>query len=595
VPLPSSLHALALARFESKDTADVYLASPNILTRHTFLEETGDGFRALVVTDIVANDVSVDLHERDGFRARLKQGVRDTNAEALLPGEAESFDAVARAFTDSRGWMVVDSVAIPGERMPASARHRIAAETRAGFLVVAPAGPIQRAGREFVGWWRIDGRTGQTLGVSAEGWGQSAVERAAITIVGVFWLEYLICKGTFLWGQAPESAAVPFPLNLATPLAAMERTPCSVDALVSALVAAGVEIVAVTWPLVLRTIAGRGYSGIFSERPWFATGEGDPGDLPPIFGNPPGRGTPEPDCPPAGQRPSAEPEAAKPSTEPAEPSERPSAGSEESGSAPPSDERMPGYAEDGSGMEAVPPENVDARIPPADRRAAAKERELDEALANHQQAVDESREADLAFERAKARDDQAKKDYRDTDPERLEAAEEWNAANREARAKFDSVASAARQLRRAQYEAEAARYGAGHLRRLAEANRAAYQATQARDEAAAAWRRTGMTDYDSPEYAQFREANERFRQAQRELSDAYWHKESPVRGTDNTVPAPPQPSMPPTERAPVPGGANAPGSAPPPAGCGGGAVSPEAKSVGGAVAAGAGVGAGGGN
>lgn len=602
-PLPSSLHALALARFESKDTADVFLARPNILTRHTFLVEDRDRFRVVEATDIVANDVAVDLRERDGFWARLRQGVRDTNAEALLPRQAGSFNAVAQAFAAAGNWLVVDSTAMLGDRLPAPARHRIAAERRAGFLVVAPQDAVRIADREFLGWWRIDSRTGHTLGVGANGWGQSMAERAAITFVTTFWFEYLICNGAFLWGQRTESFAPPFPFSLVSPLAAMEREPCSVDALVTALVAAGIEIVAVTWPLVLRTIAGRGYSGIFSERPWFATGEGDPGDLPPLFGNRPGSGAPTEDCKPGGgaspsQRPSepAPPEPAEPAGPNQPPSDpgRPPAGGEEGGPAPAPDDLLPPFPNDGTGIRPLPPEQVQAKVPAATAHADAMERELDEALIAHRQSADELREAELALERATARDAEIQRTYPHGSDERNQAYEEWLALSREARTKADLFEAAAKQVRRAQYAAELARYRASWLGRVAGANRAAHQSAQALDEATAAWQRTGMTDYNSPEYARFREASERYRQAQRELSDKFWDQASPPGGTDNTVPAPARPSMPPTEPAPAPGGGGSPRGSSGPAGCGGSPASPAAQSVGGVVAAGAGVGAAGG-
>ena len=245
---------------------------------------------------------------------------------------------------------------------------------------------------------------------------------------------------------------------------------------------------------------------------------------------------------------------------------------------------MPYYAEDKSGMTAVPPENIEAKIPPASAHADAMEQELDNAVINHQEAVKNSAEADAALARARAAFDQAEHDFAYDSPERKEAAEAWAAANREALNKFKAIDPAARQVRIAQYNSEVARYRVSYLRRLAEANRAAYQAAQGANEARTAWERTGMTDYNSPEYARFRDANERFRAAQRELSDRFWDQESPAGGTDKTVPAP---SMPPTERAPDPG-PNSPGGPAPSAGCGGGQASPAAQSVVGVVGAGAG-------
>ena len=610
IPLPSHLYTLALARFESKDTADVYLARPNILTRHTFLVVTPAGFRVREATDIVANEVAVDLAEEDGFGAQVRQGVRDTNAEALLPREGASFNSVAEAFVRPQGWAVIGAAAgqaPPG--LPRDAGRLIASEAEAGLLVVAPSRPVRLSDEEFVGWWRIDPRTGHTLGVAENGWGQSMVERAAIAIVATFWFEYLICEGAFIWGQSQQAFAPPFPLSLATPLAAMEREPCSVDALVSALVAAGVEIVAVTWPLVVRFVAGRGYSGILSERPWFATGDGDPGDVPPIFGNRPGGAPPDPDCPQGGgaapsQRPSSEPSPAEPEPGPEAPgargSEPPAGETEGPGKPAPDPDVMPHYPNDGEGIRSVPPENVEARIKATKEHANNVEQALDEALANYGKAKSDFEQAEAAFERAKARDSELQR-YKPGSDEANQAYEEWLATSREARAKKEVLDQAERLLRRAQYQVDAARYQVGYLNRLAEANRKAWAAAIESDAATDGWVRTGMTNYDSPEYARWRTAREQYRQAQRELANAFWDKQAAPGGTDNTVPAPtepaatePAPAAPPASPPPAPAEPNPPSPNNTPAG---GAcpasppLSPAAQSVGGMVAAGAGVGA----
>lgn len=596
---PSPLYTLAMARFAGDERGDVFLDRPNVLSRHLWLRPVPGGAVRAEANDIVLNDVGIAVDVADGAATRLRQGIRDTNGESLFPSTARAVESVGEAFATPGDWVVATSASDPALgrlRASADARLRMEEELNAGYvLVVQP--PSDEEGADVEGWWRIDPATGHALGVSKSGWGQTLLERAVkyATIFSAAWaFEYLICRNG-LYGLPGEPGArtdgtVGF--LLVKPAYAQTQF-CSINALIAGILALGQEIASATWPLVLRTIAGRGYSGILSDRPWFSTGAGDPGDLPPIFGNRPG--TPEPECPGAGgsapgQRPSAEPGTPEPEptrpAEPAEPSEgtgQPAAG-EEGRPAPPREEGMPYYADDRSGMTPVPPEHIEAKIPPARTHADAMEREFDNAVADHQQAAEELRQADRAFELAKARDDQVRQDYPIDSPERLQAAEEWNAANREARAKFELAEAAARQVRRAQYNVEVGRYRVSYLTRLAEANRAAYQAAQARNAAARAWERTGMTDYNSPEYAQFRAANERFRAAQRELSDRFWGQESPAGPTDNTVPAPTE-AAPAPAPAPAPGG-NSPGGAAPPAGCGGGPASPAAESVVGVVGAG---------
>jgi hypothetical protein len=593
-PLPSHLYTLALARFESKDTADVYLDRPNILARHTFLASTPRGLRVREASDIVENDVGVEPGEPDAFAARVRQGVRDTNAEAVLPLDAASFGAVALAFTAPSGWVLADSSdRATLSRLPDDARQQVTADLRGNFLVVAPLGAGSNR-QAFPGWWRIDPRTGHTLGVSPSGWGQSLVERVAIAIVATWTFEYLICMGTFTWNHTQQAYAPPFPLSLATPLAAeVGGEPCSVDALISAFIVAGVEIVAVTWPLVVMTIAGKGYSGILSGRPVFATGDPAPGDLPPILGR--GTSPPKPECPPgagAGAAPGETPVAEAPPSRPSgglpEGEGAPSGGASEGAAgegAAPAEPDMPFYPNpEGTGPTPVNPEGVQQRATGAVANRDAIEMEVDQATIAHRDAAFKYENANREAARAKARDEELKA----TDPGSDEANEAYQAyleKQRQVIAKGNDLDQAERALSHAERDLEKARYSASWYNRLAEANRKAFEARQARDEAGDAWDRTGRTDYDSPEYTRFKDASARYRDAGRELSDVYWDKASPAGGTDKTLPAP-------TEPAP-PHGPGAPPGAPAPAdACGGGPPpSPAAQSVAGAVAVGAGVGA----
>jgi hypothetical protein len=604
---PTPLYTQAMARFAGDPRGDVFIDQPNLLSRHLWLRPVAGGAVRAEANDIVLNDVGVAVDATDGAATRLRQGIRDTNGEALFPSNARPFESVGEAFAAGGDWIVATSASDPalrGLRASADTRIRMEDDLKAGYvLVVRP--PSDEAGADVEGWWRIDPSTGHALGVSRIGWGQTLVERA----VQLGWMfsaawafEYLICRNG-LYGLPGEPGATTdgtVGLLLVKPAYAQTRF-CTINALIAGILALGQEVASATWPLVMRTIAGRGYNGLLSGRPWFSSGPRAPGEEPPIFGSRPG-GTPEPDCPgggsggaaPPGQRPTGERGEAEPGRPSEPPAETPEGAGQPAGEegrpAPPQQEGMPRYAEDGSGMTPVPPEQVEARIAPAREHAAAMETELDNAVASHQEAVENSRQADAAFERAKARDDQARQDYEYDSPERLQAAEEWNAASRDSRAKSDLVSAAARQVRIATYNANLARYRVAYLARLADANRAAYQAAQARSGAATAWERTGMTDYNSPEYARFRDASERFRAAQRELSNRFWDQDLPVGATDNTVPAP---SMPPTERAPAPGaGAPAGGASAgpaPAANCGGGgAASPVARSVIGVVGPGAG-------
>ena len=506
------------------------------------------------------------MRQRNGFAAQLRQGVLDTNAEALLPLDGASFGAVGPAFSEAKDWDVSDSTGgAEVSHLPADARRRILDEVRDGYIIVTPRDPTRSRGEEFAGWWRIDPRTGHTLGVDASGWGQSLVERVAIAIVATWAFEYMICRGAFTWGQRQEAYALPFPLSLATPLAAESREPCSVEALVQAFVAAGIEIGAVTWPIVKYMIAGKGYAGLFSGRPWIATGEPEPGDLPPIF-NRPAAAPPRPDCPPgtssgAGRPTNAgEPGAEGPPSRLAEGEGRPASGGEQPGTPP--EPTRPYYAEDGSGLTPVPPENAQQRVRQASATRNQAEQEVDERSIEWKQAADEYKQALGPANQAKQRTDELHEQQPGSD-EATDAYQDYLAKGREVDLKGNTLDQAQRNLSQAQRSADKARYSEWFQNRLATANSKAYEARQAKDEAAAAWRKSGATDYDSPEYMNFKNASDRYRQAQRELSDAYWGQEAPARGTDNTMPAATEPAAPPNPASPPSGGA-------PPNACGGG-------------------------
>jgi hypothetical protein len=178
VPLPSPLYALALARLEASNLGGrIYIDRPSIFARHRSLSLVDGQIVPVDSTDIVANEVGVSLTTDDAFAVRLEQGVFDTNAEALILRGPQVGGNTATAFAASRDWLTLTSdagEAVSSLGLSENARRSISQDIDAGFAVVAPPVPIRERNEEFVGWWRIDRRTGDTLGVAANGWGQAA-------------------------------------------------------------------------------------------------------------------------------------------------------------------------------------------------------------------------------------------------------------------------------------------------------------------------------------------------------------------------------------------------------------------------------------
>jgi len=103
----------------------------NILTRHQRPAFVRSAFAMQDAIDIVANEVGVDLEEPDAFAARVTQGVRDTNAEALI-APTRGITNTGDAFKSSREWIAMFSAESDSRRRTRHA-ERGASARRARF------------------------------------------------------------------------------------------------------------------------------------------------------------------------------------------------------------------------------------------------------------------------------------------------------------------------------------------------------------------------------------------------------------------------------------------------------------------------------
>jgi hypothetical protein len=175
----SPLYTLALARLEwSRHAEQIFIDRLNIFARHRFLASANGSLVVREATDIVANEVGVDLAAYDAFAIRVAQGVFDTNAERLLQVSGRPLGNTAAAFEGVTNWITLESRdELGGLDIPQDARQRIAADIAGGYSVVAPPKPVDFGTETFVGWWRIHPDTGDTLGIGETGWGQDMAER----------------------------------------------------------------------------------------------------------------------------------------------------------------------------------------------------------------------------------------------------------------------------------------------------------------------------------------------------------------------------------------------------------------------------------
>jgi len=197
----SPLYLLAMSRVAfPADDGPVLIDSPNILTRHRY-PRLGQGDVSLVSAfDIVLNRFGVALNVRDEFAARVRQGVVDTNLEALLSDRTTS--NTADAYEAQHDWATLTSADLAVvEHLPVMSESRVAMaqDLQRGYIVVAPNATRAVHMAKSVGWWRIHPVTGDTLGLGANGWGMgpedSALFNMAVSAARGFSFEYGLCQG----------------------------------------------------------------------------------------------------------------------------------------------------------------------------------------------------------------------------------------------------------------------------------------------------------------------------------------------------------------------------------------------------------------
>jgi hypothetical protein len=199
----STLYALAAARFEWSPVGNrVYVDRLGLLTSHRHPAVTGDGFGIRGAIDVAAGEVGVSLAEPDAFEVRLRQGVLETNAEALWWQGATVLNA-GEAYKTARDWATLTEARrseVSELHLPADARTRITRDLDSGFVVIAPKAPVPSGSERFIGWWRIDPATGTARGVAGNGWGQcqeyaTLIGSALIRGAAGFAFEYGLCQG----------------------------------------------------------------------------------------------------------------------------------------------------------------------------------------------------------------------------------------------------------------------------------------------------------------------------------------------------------------------------------------------------------------
>ena len=165
-------------------SSDWFVDRPNIFN-HRFVPNLANLERSSALIDIAANKVGVRPAGRHlAFQTRVGQGIADTVAEVMaLGGEPRSANNTAAFFamtaSDPRVLLKPrDAGAMSGPGWPADVAARLSAQIGEGFMAIAMSKAIESGSQPRIGWWRIDPRSGDTIGVMDTGFHQDTLERA---------------------------------------------------------------------------------------------------------------------------------------------------------------------------------------------------------------------------------------------------------------------------------------------------------------------------------------------------------------------------------------------------------------------------------
>jgi hypothetical protein len=179
-----SLELFAAARSADADSALV-IAEPQVYRRIVRpLARGADGeLDCEVWSDLAwnrARPANAAATPQDVVRA----GVRDTLLERIVvlgdlaakpaDGTAALFAAAASAGIEPIAVRAADDPRL--STFPAAARARLAADLAEGYVAVVPQQPLMLDGEPRLGWWRVDERTGHTVGAMDTGLLQETVE-----------------------------------------------------------------------------------------------------------------------------------------------------------------------------------------------------------------------------------------------------------------------------------------------------------------------------------------------------------------------------------------------------------------------------------
>jgi len=180
--ISSPLSALALARQTLNPFSQVfYLDCLNIFSfRAGYSQDVKGQVQPFEFFDIVLNPVAISGLDKDLFSGRIRQGIVDTISEAILFDSLESVENTGILFEKAlkTGAKILvmkpqQQEDIPRLGLPRDDATRLSETLDQGYIAVIPEDPASAQAPGHSGWWRVDPKSGETIGVMGSGFNQA--------------------------------------------------------------------------------------------------------------------------------------------------------------------------------------------------------------------------------------------------------------------------------------------------------------------------------------------------------------------------------------------------------------------------------------
>ncbi|WP_020560212.1 transglutaminase domain-containing protein [Thiofilum flexile] len=192
---PLSILLYTLAHLRSYSHQATFIDQLNIISIHRQLKHENTNLKLLEAFDIVKNN---SFGKMQTFNNQVKQGVIDTNAEALLLLNCPAIqtEKCSESINTAKLWELAKAqnikwqlIRTPQElhklKISPDITQQMTTQLKQGYVVITPEKPILVNDKVITNWWVINPKTGHTLGIGETGWGTAMSEYISLLNVAI--------------------------------------------------------------------------------------------------------------------------------------------------------------------------------------------------------------------------------------------------------------------------------------------------------------------------------------------------------------------------------------------------------------------------